>query len=329
MLTTERLLLRPFDPGDEDGLWALWNEPEVARYLWDGRTVSRETVKDQIRSSRDSFRDRGYGHFTAALRGSPETTIGFVGLRTFGDADDVEILYAFLPVFWKRGLAGEAARAVLRFGFETAKLEQIFAGADPPNRASFRVMERLGMTFDRDLVLGGRPARYYRIGRDAFLSAEQGHVEDGFRRLFAYNHWANLEALRSLAAIVPAPPRPLRIMAHIIGAEWLWLCRLEGRPSPLAVWPELAAPALSDQAGELRAAWEEYLADLSPSRRRESVAYVNSKGERWESRGDDVLTHVVLHSAYHRGQVASEIRSSGHAPAYTDFIHCIRQGFVD
>jgi uncharacterized damage-inducible protein DinB len=58
------------------------------------------------------------------------------------------------------------------------------------------------------------------------------------------------------------------------------------------------------------------------------VGYRNSKGEPWTSTVGDILTHVVTHSAYHRGQVASELRAAGFIPAYTDFIHAVRQGFL-
>jgi uncharacterized damage-inducible protein DinB len=58
------------------------------------------------------------------------------------------------------------------------------------------------------------------------------------------------------------------------------------------------------------------------------VTYTNSKGEVWTSGVEDILTHVTIHSAYHRGQIASDLRAEGHTPAYTDFIHAVRQGFV-
>ena len=72
--------------------------------------------------------------------------------------------------------------------------------------------------------------------------------------------------------------------------------------------------------------WLEYLrtvADLS-----QTFAYKNTKGEAWSSSIGDVLTHVLMHSAYHRGQIASHMREQGHTPAYTDFIHAVRQGHV-
>jgi uncharacterized damage-inducible protein DinB len=58
------------------------------------------------------------------------------------------------------------------------------------------------------------------------------------------------------------------------------------------------------------------------------VRYTNSKGEPWTSTVEDILTHLVIHSAYHRGQIASDLRNAGQKPAYTDYIHAVRQGLI-
>ncbi len=79
----------------------------------------------------------------------------------------------------------------------------------------------------------------------------------------------------------------------------------------------------------MAAAWREFLDRMPPDGFADKVEYRNSKGEPWLSRVEDVLTHVLMHSAYHRGQVALEMRASGLEPAYTDFIHAVRKGFVD
>jgi uncharacterized damage-inducible protein DinB len=71
------------------------------------------------------------------------------------------------------------------------------------------------------------------------------------------------------------------------------------------------------------------LGQLSSVTLSESVAYQNSQGETWTSTVQDILTHVVLHSAYHRGQIASQMRATGEQPAYTDFIHAARQGLIE
>lgn len=164
-LETARLLLRPFQDGDEDALYAQWNDPEVRRYLFDERPLERETVREQVERSQSSFARDGFGLFLLALRERPEEPVGFAGLRRFGDEGEVELLYALLPTHWGRGLATEAARAVLRFGFERVGLAEVLAGADPDNTASFRVMERLGMELAREVDLRGRPVRYYRIAK--------------------------------------------------------------------------------------------------------------------------------------------------------------------
>jgi uncharacterized damage-inducible protein DinB len=78
-----------------------------------------------------------------------------------------------------------------------------------------------------------------------------------------------------------------------------------------------------------RRGWTDYLAGLHEADLAEGVGYRNSRGEFWVSTVDDILTHVVVHSAYHRGQIASAVREAGGEPAYTDFIHAARQGLVE
>ncbi len=156
-------MLRPVRPEDEEALHRQWNDPDVRRYLFDDAAVPLVAVRRRIADSASSFARDGFGLFTLAGREPPQEIVGFAGLRRFGPAGEVEILYALLPGSWGRGLATEAARAVLRFGLEDAGVEEILAGADLENVASFRVMERLGMTFARDVTIDGRPTRYYWI----------------------------------------------------------------------------------------------------------------------------------------------------------------------
>ena len=152
---------------------------------------------------------------------------------------------------------------------------------------------------------------------------------ENFRRLFAYDDWANREALASLATSGAPPARALRLMAHVAAAERLWLERLRGERQSMPVWPELTLDECAAHLAEMPALWSEYLAALDPARLGHTIAYTNSKGEPWTSVTADVLTHVVMHSAYHRGQVALEVRAAGATPAYTDFIHAVTQGLVE
>lgn len=161
LLQTERLLLRAFTEEHAGALHAQWNDPDVGRFLWDAAPVSEETVAQVIAGSRRSFADRGFGLYAVALRSAPAQVIGFAGLRPT-ETDEVELLYALLPAHWGRGLATEAARAVLEDAFRALPLSQVLAGADPPNAASFAVMERLGMTYHAEHESDGKAVRYYR-----------------------------------------------------------------------------------------------------------------------------------------------------------------------
>lgn len=150
-----------------------------------------------------------------------------------------------------------------------------------------------------------------------------------FRRELCYDDWANREVLRHLQRESSPPASCVGWFGHVLGAQSEWLARLQDRKSELAVWPRLTLDELEPSLARLRREWSSFLERLGPNDLGRSIAYTNSKGERWESRVEDVLTHVLMHSAYHRGQIALEMRAAGLQPAYTDFIHGVRQGLVE
>jgi uncharacterized damage-inducible protein DinB len=147
-------------------------------------------------------------------------------------------------------------------------------------------------------------------------------------RLLRYDLWANKETLRSLRQGT-TPSRSLRWMGHIIGAELLWLARLEQSPASLPVWPELSIDDCEARLAEIAGRLPEDLASGRLGSLERQVSYTNSKGEAWTSSVEEILTHVVIHSAYHRGQIASDLRAAGQEPAYTDYIHAVRQGLIE
>ena len=156
-------------------------------------------------------------------------------------------------------------------------------------------------------------------------------VKQYFLRQFSYDAWANREALSAINAASARSnlARSLKILAHILSAERLWLQRLRRQQQTMPVWPESGSAECEAQIAELARFWSEFLTGLSDSELPQNVSYKNSKGEPWSSTVQDILTHVLLHSAYHRGQIALLLREAGANPAYTDFIHAIRQGFIE
>jgi len=153
-------------------------------------------------------------------------------------------------------------------------------------------------------------------------------IVDYLHRLFAYDDWANREVLAALRNAPNPPARSLKLIAHILSAEGLWLARINQEKPSLPVWPELALAQCEAEADALGASWRFYLEECREADLSHQIRYVNSKGETWSSQVDDVLLHVITHSAYHRGQIASDMRAAGLTPAYTDFIHAIRQELV-
>lgn len=151
---------------------------------------------------------------------------------------------------------------------------------------------------------------------------------DHYRRLLIYDAWANAETLASLRR-AGGPPRAVRWLAHIAGAGFLWLARLREEPPTLAVWPELDLDGCAARLEQLADEWMHYLDGLQAEDTVDGVGYRNTKGEFWTSKVGDILIHVALHGCYHRGQIAAAVRESGHEPAYTDFIHAVRQGLIE
>ena len=142
-----------------------------------------------------------------------------------------------------------------------------------------------------------------------------------FQGKFSYNAWANRKALKS----IHGPGPSLRWMGHIIGVEWLWLARLKDEGPEIPVWPEWTAAECRERMIHRPRAWQEYLFGVPPGGMSETVSYVDVQGKPWTNRIDDALTQVLLHSAYHRGQIAADIRAAGKTPAPTDHMHFLRQ----
>jgi len=177
-------------------------------------------------------------------------------------------------------------------------------------------------TGNNRIVLARRPANI------AVIREIEMNTNQYFLKLFRYDHWANREFLAALNPPAPPQPRVLRLIAHVLSAQKLWLERMQRIPQSVAVWPASTIEDCVALADEMCASWRKYLGDRSPVDLEEVIDYRNSKGELWSSRAEDIITHLLMHSAYHRGQAALEMRTAGLQPAYTDFIHGVRQGLV-
>lgn len=137
------------------------------------------------------------------------------------------------------------------------------------------------------------------------------------RRAWAHLAWADA---RLLGAMAGAPEQALAEYAHILGAEEVWLARLQQRPARSGVWPALALAELRPFAEALSSSYQTYLDALEPEALEARVSYRNSAGDPFESEVGDILLHVALHGQYHRGKVNLLLRQAGLAPAPCDYI---------
>ena len=167
---TERLLLRSWRVDDLDPLARVFAKPEVWEFPF-GRGWSHEETRAFLDRKLDEWATRGWSQW-AVIEKSSDTLIGFLGLNPPGFLPEVmptvEVGWRIDPDYWGRGLATEGGHAALRFGFEELDLDEIVSIYEPANVASGRVMERLGMTHDRDTVHPERriPLRVYKLRRE-------------------------------------------------------------------------------------------------------------------------------------------------------------------
>ncbi|MDA1348985.1 MAG: GNAT family N-acetyltransferase [Chloroflexi bacterium] len=144
-LKTERLLLRPYAPDDVDDVFEHAGDPEWGRYLPVPHPYTEQDAEVFVAGQVAEVRTDRVA-FAIELDGK---VVGGIGLRIDISKQTAEIGYSLAKHLWGQGLISEAAREVVRWGFETQNVEKISAFADSRNKQSFRVMEKLGMTRER------------------------------------------------------------------------------------------------------------------------------------------------------------------------------------
>lgn len=145
-----------------------------------------------------------------------------------------------------------------------------------------------------------------------------------FTKLFDHMEWADKRALASLRAMSAPPPKSVELMAHILGAERVWLSRIEGETSPIVVWPTLSLDDAERILAENVAGYRRVLSRLSSPGLQEPITYKTSAGDQFTSTVEDILTQVATHGSYHRGQIAAQVRAADGTPNPTDYIAYIR-----
>lgn len=159
--------MRAFETDDAEAFYQLNSDPEVTRYTGELPCRSVEAARAAIEAYPD-FERHGIGRWATVLRSTGET-IGMTGLKVLQElGGEVDLGYRFLPEYWGRGLATEASRASLQYGFDELGLQRIIGLVMPANAASIRVLTKVGMRYEEAVLYAGEPADQYAISRASF-----------------------------------------------------------------------------------------------------------------------------------------------------------------
>jgi ribosomal-protein-alanine N-acetyltransferase len=174
MIETERLYFRPFELDDLPQLIEQRSDPDMNRYLGGTRLQNPEALEKRMHFYMSCYDSHGFGMCPMFWKETGEM-IGAAGIQPLEDTGEIEVGYSVIKEFWGRGIATEAARAWMEFGFNKFGLERIVAVAVVGNTASERVMEKLGMTYEKTETHYGEECAFYAVSKKEFFKGV-GHA---------------------------------------------------------------------------------------------------------------------------------------------------------
>ncbi len=149
ILETERLILRQLTTDDSVFILELLNDPSFIRNIGDRNVRTIDDACSYILNGPvASYAKNGFGLYLVLLKETNES-IGMCGLIKREGLEDVDIGYALLPAFWSKGYAVEAARAAMAYGKDVIGLKRLVAIVDPANEGSIRVLEKIGLRYEK------------------------------------------------------------------------------------------------------------------------------------------------------------------------------------
>ncbi len=173
LLETDRTFMRPFLDEDLISLCAIFSDPLVMRHTATGKTKTPALTSSYIYSQQDHQGIYGFSLW-AVFRRSDERLIGQCGLTRLRTTGETTLGYTLAQDCWGMGYATETTIAWVSHGFEALELDRIMAAVKPENLASIRVLEKLGMSFDRTDTFYNCPCHYYGIDRDQWKASKIG-----------------------------------------------------------------------------------------------------------------------------------------------------------
>lgn len=167
-LLTARLRLRLYQIDDASAMFAVFGDPEVMRYSMSGPDPTAEATRARVQKLIDHQERFGFSLWVVEDRATG-ALLGDCGLKQLEAGPEIEVGYRFAREHWGKGYASEASAACVRYGFEKLGLARITAVVEPPNVASCRVLEKVGLEYQRRIHCYGREMNYFTADRDRYL----------------------------------------------------------------------------------------------------------------------------------------------------------------
>lgn len=171
ILESDRIRLRLPRSNDLDNIFRLGSNPRVMQFITPGKVQSRSEARIDLQKRIATACD-DLGYWVAEVRQTGEF-LGWMALKQMEDKKEVEMGYRFLEEYWGKGYATEGGRKILEYAFRTLYLERVAAVALEENRASTRVMEKLGMRFSHRGYYYHTHCVCYEISRQEYLAGLQ------------------------------------------------------------------------------------------------------------------------------------------------------------
>ena len=153
VIETDRLLLRKLSTDDAEFILDLLNQPSFIHFIGDRGVRTLDDARSYIlKRLIDSYERFGFGLYLTLLKDN-KAPIGICGLVKREMLKDVDVGFAFLPQYWSKGYAFESASAVLAYGRNTLGLKRIAGITTPDNHGSIRVLEKIGLKFEKMVKL--------------------------------------------------------------------------------------------------------------------------------------------------------------------------------
>ncbi|OCK50186.1 acetyltransferase [Chryseobacterium sp. CBo1] len=161
ILETNRLLLREFDISDAENFYKLNSNLNVIKYTGNSAFKDINEAREFLENYSD-YQRNGYGRW-AVINKSTNQFLGWCGLKYDEDLDETDIGFRFFEHFWNQGFGTESAKACLDYGFNELHLKTIVGRAMKENMASIKVLEKIGLKFEKAFDFDGQEGVVYKI----------------------------------------------------------------------------------------------------------------------------------------------------------------------